>query len=281
MSKQISKPDKKAGHSNQRPKTYTGVIEHPQTREISGRVYFRENDSSSSLKYGTILLIAALAALAATLSPVGNALADGLGLSGIEASGVWIILIAIAGTAGFIMAIIDWSTRGSFNIVFRLIEGGVLLSTEEESVCWRAAGSRAYRLDPAAYLRSVTDFLNCSFNNGIAEPLGLELTDDFIVEGYRYSCTNNPYMGFHLSAIMESVTLTPKEVENFRKFRNNFELFNRKYEEFKTHIGEYVAISDGKVMGFGSTDKEMRQKYGAIEGVFIDLITADNILWIL
>ena len=110
MNQKVSKSNPKR-NSNQKPKTYSGVVKHPGTGRITGRVYFKEDESLNSLKYGTIILIAVMAALAATLSPIGNAIVDGLGFSGMSAADIWWALVAIAAIVGFILALADWSSR--------------------------------------------------------------------------------------------------------------------------------------------------------------------------
>jgi hypothetical protein len=101
-------------NSSQKPKTYSGVVKDPQSKKINGRVYLKEDNQDNSIKYGTILVIAVLAGLAATFSSVGNAIVDFFSFNGMSASGIWIMLAAIAGTAGFVLAILDKKTKGKY-----------------------------------------------------------------------------------------------------------------------------------------------------------------------
>ncbi|MCI2412526.1 DUF5678 domain-containing protein [Cuniculiplasma divulgatum] len=80
---------------------------------------------------------------------------------------------------------------------------------------------------------------------------------------------------------MENVALPDDVINSFKKFKNNYEAANKMYSELKDHKGEYVAIDNGKVKGYTETYEDALEKYGNIEGVFIELITDENILWIL
>ena len=75
--------DKKTAkkNSNNGKKSYSGIITDPYDRKITGRVYLKDDENYNVPKYGTLILIAVLAALAATLSPMGNALVSQFGFS--------------------------------------------------------------------------------------------------------------------------------------------------------------------------------------------------------
>lgn len=74
----------------------------------------------------------------------------------------------------------------------------------------------------------------------------------------------------------------PQEVlEDFKRYANNAKFANEKYQELKRHVGEYVAIADGKILGYSFSKDELFEKYGNTTGVFIDLITPENLVWIL
>ncbi len=100
--------------SSQKTKTYSGVMKHPGTKKTIGRIYMKEDHDNNSLKYGTIVLVGVLAALAATFSSVGNAVIDQFDYSGPSAADLWWFLVAIAGLVGFILYIVDWLTKGKF-----------------------------------------------------------------------------------------------------------------------------------------------------------------------
>jgi hypothetical protein len=80
---------------------------------------------------------------------------------------------------------------------------------------------------------------------------------------------------------MENITLTPEQIRSFRKFSDNFESFNRMHNELQSHVGKYVAISDGKVLGYAHTKEELLGKFKTVPGIFIEQITENNLLWIL
>ncbi len=70
--------------------------------------------NNNGIKYGTILMIAVLAGLAAFLSPLGTAITSQFNYSGQSAADVWWIIAAIAVTLGGILAFADWYTRGKY-----------------------------------------------------------------------------------------------------------------------------------------------------------------------
>ena len=114
MAHKKSKTESRGRKNNQKPKTYSGVIKNQNTKRTVGRIYMKEDYNSNSIKYGTIILVAVLAALAATFSSVGNAMVDQFNYSGISAAHIWWSLVAIAGIVGFLLYIVDWFTKGKF-----------------------------------------------------------------------------------------------------------------------------------------------------------------------
>lgn len=103
-----------SSNNHQKPKTYSGVVKDIQGKKVTAKVFMKEDNHDNSIKYGTILIIAVLAGLAATFSSVGNAIVDFFSFNGMSASGIWIMLAAIAGTAGFVLAILDKKTKGKY-----------------------------------------------------------------------------------------------------------------------------------------------------------------------
>ena len=79
-------------------------------------MFLKEDGHNNGIKYGTILVLAVLAGMAATFSSFGNATIDYFGLIGISASGIWIALAAIAGFVGFVFAYLDWSSKAMARI---------------------------------------------------------------------------------------------------------------------------------------------------------------------
>lgn len=80
---------------------------------------------------------------------------------------------------------------------------------------------------------------------------------------------------------MENIIISQHEIERFTKFKSNFEFANKSYNILQEHKGQYVAIADGSILGYAESRDKISRKYGHIEGVYIDLITDKNILWIL
>lgn len=80
---------------------------------------------------------------------------------------------------------------------------------------------------------------------------------------------------------MESVTLSPEIIANFNKFKQNLKVANEKYHELENHIGKYVVISDGKIAGYADTYQDAKDNYKDEGDVYIELITKNNISWIL
>jgi len=80
---------------------------------------------------------------------------------------------------------------------------------------------------------------------------------------------------------MENSTIPQQMIRSFEKFRNNYNLLNENFELLKKNEGKYVAIGNGKILGFSDSRESLVKKYGSIEGIYIDLITPSNILWIL
>jgi hypothetical protein len=80
---------------------------------------------------------------------------------------------------------------------------------------------------------------------------------------------------------MENVTLPSELIAGFKKFKSNFEAANEMYDQLQDHIGKYVAIDDGKILGYADTYEEAVEKYGKIVGIYIDLVSKENIFWIL
>jgi hypothetical protein len=100
--------------NGQKPKTYSGVVKNPQTKRVTGRVYLKQDNDVDSIKYGTIILIAVLAGIAALVSPLGSAITNQFNYTGTAAADVWWSIIGIAGTVGFVLTIMDKKTKGKY-----------------------------------------------------------------------------------------------------------------------------------------------------------------------
>ncbi|MHB1708707.1 MAG: hypothetical protein ACYCT2_04445 [Thermoplasmataceae archaeon] len=71
-------------------------------------------NNNNGIKFGTILVIAVLAGLAAILSSLGNATIDQLNFTGQPAADVWWTIMGIAAIIGSFLAIADLLTRGKY-----------------------------------------------------------------------------------------------------------------------------------------------------------------------
>ncbi len=80
---------------------------------------------------------------------------------------------------------------------------------------------------------------------------------------------------------MQEIEIPPEEIDKLVKFKENFAIFNKKYSELQEHLGEYVAIGDGRVLGFSSDVEVLLNEYKNVPGLFVRLITPKNIHWIL
>lgn len=80
---------------------------------------------------------------------------------------------------------------------------------------------------------------------------------------------------------MANVTIPSDVVGRFQKFSDSVKVAFGSFELLQKHIGEYVAVGEGKILGFSDNKEELMKRYASIEGLFVDLITPHNILWIL
>ena len=80
---------------------------------------------------------------------------------------------------------------------------------------------------------------------------------------------------------MSEIIISPEEVKKLRHFKENIVVFNKYYEDLRSHVGKYVAIGDGKILDYSDNKEALEEKYHDIEGLFVELITPYNITWIL
>ena len=74
----------------------------------------------------------------------------------------------------------------------------------------------------------------------------------------------------------------PKEkIDELINLRENFRTYNRLYKDLQEHMGEYVAIGNGKLLGYGKDKKSLIEEYKDLKGVLVELITPEYISWIL
>ncbi len=107
--------NKKKGHGKRTSDNkYKSIRVKPRVPKYDKYQRFTQvpENNSNGIKFGTILVIAVLAGLAAILSSLGNATIDQLNFTGQSAADVWWTLVAIAGIVGFVLALTDWFTKG-------------------------------------------------------------------------------------------------------------------------------------------------------------------------
>ena len=80
---------------------------------------------------------------------------------------------------------------------------------------------------------------------------------------------------------MKSATLSPEIIANFNTFKQNLKVVNERYLELENHIGLYVIISRRKIEGYADPYRQAKENYKDKGDVYIELITKNNIAWIL
>ena len=76
---------------------------------------------------------------------------------------------------------------------------------------------------------------------------------------------------------MESIEVPSDVLRKFKKFQENFEFANKNLERIQEHLGEYVAIGNGEILGFSEDKMALLRKFASVEGLFVSLITPSNI----
>jgi pyruvate dehydrogenase complex dehydrogenase (E1) component len=74
------------------------------------------------------------------------------------------------------------------------------------------------------------------------------------------------------------------DIEALRKeyetYHQSYLFFNRNYRELvKKYLNKYVAVLGNEILGAADTKEELGRKYGNIKGVYIDLVTSPDIIW--
>ena len=80
---------------------------------------------------------------------------------------------------------------------------------------------------------------------------------------------------------MAEVTIPADFINGFKKFAANFEWANKNFSLLRDHVNQYVAIADQEILEFADNPKVLQEKFNKREGVYIDLITPELLLWIL
>ena len=76
--------------------------------------FTKMSGNNNGIKYGTIIMIAVLAGMAALISPLGSAITDQLNLMGQSAARVWWYLAVIAVVVSGSFWFLDWNSRGKY-----------------------------------------------------------------------------------------------------------------------------------------------------------------------
>ena len=76
------------------------------------------------------------------------------------------------------------------------------------------------------------------------------------------------------------------DIEALRKeyeiYHQSYLYFNKNYRKLaKKYLNKYIAILGNEILGIADTKEELERKYGDKKGVYIDLITSPDIIWIL
>lgn len=80
---------------------------------------------------------------------------------------------------------------------------------------------------------------------------------------------------------MEDHGLPDDVISSFREFSRNVRILAESYEMLRGREGEYVAIGQGKVLGFSRRRNDLLKRYGKVEGLLIDLVTDPDMPWML
>ena len=74
----------------------------------------------------------------------------------------------------------------------------------------------------------------------------------------------------------------PKEMLTaFKAFSENVDYAFTNYELFKGHEGQYAAIGNRAILGFSEDRGGLEEEFKQVNGLFIELITPENLHWIL
>lgn len=80
---------------------------------------------------------------------------------------------------------------------------------------------------------------------------------------------------------MEESIITSEDIRKFQKFKKNFETVNSKFKDLQEHVGQYVAVGNGRILEYSNDKNSLINKFKHIEGLYVDLVTPENVFWIL
>jgi hypothetical protein len=66
-----------------------------------------------------------------------------------------------------------------------------------------------------------------------------------------------------------------------KRYSENHDWLNRNFKELQKYGNKFVAIDNGGVIASADTRDEVEEKVKGRKGVYIEMITADGILWLL
>lgn len=66
-----------------------------------------------------------------------------------------------------------------------------------------------------------------------------------------------------------------------KRYSENHDWLNRNFKKLQKYRNKFVAIDDGSVIISADTREEVEEKVKGRKGVYIEMITADDILWLL
>lgn len=69
-----------------------------------------------------------------------------------------------------------------------------------------------------------------------------------------------------------------RQLEEYSK---NTEWANQNADKLQEYLGEFVAIGEQKILGVAPDEEELKTKFGAVVGLYIEHVMKKGLLWIL
>lgn len=98
---------KNNGNTDQKPKTYTGVVKDPRSNKLNGRIYLKEDKNNNQSTYVLLIIVTILVGVVAMIVPAGSGVIDYFSMSNHSAADVWFGIAALIFTAAAISATLD------------------------------------------------------------------------------------------------------------------------------------------------------------------------------
>ena len=68
--------------------------------------------------------------------------------------------------------------------------------------------------------------------------------------------------------------------KEYETYHQSYLYFNQNYKELaKKYLNKYIAILGNEILGVADTKGELEKKYGNKKGIYIDLVTSPDIIW--